>query len=83
MKINFRYKLDIRVEEQKSKMLQDKLLDISGFTGDRQAELVDLRLQRSRIEIANETLEKALEASSVELKRLTDASSKKTGWWPF
>jgi hypothetical protein len=41
--------VDIR-EEQKSKMLQDKFDNNTLETG--QAELVDLRLQRSRIEIA-------------------------------
>jgi hypothetical protein len=83
MKVDFRYKLDIRVEEQKSKMLQEKLADSSSFTGNRQAELVDLRLQQGRIKIANEKMEKALETSTAELKRLREAASEKTGWWPF
>lgn len=81
MKIDFRYKLEIRVEEQKSKMLQEKYFDVSNFTGNRQAELVELRLQQSRIKIANEKMEKALAASTSELKRLKEAASKKTGWW--
>jgi hypothetical protein len=83
MKIDFSYKLEIRVEEQKSKMLQEKLLDVNNLTGNRQAELVALRLQRSRVESANENMEKALKRSSAELDKLREAASKKTGWWKF
>jgi hypothetical protein len=81
MKIDFRYKLDIRVEEQKSKMLQDKLFDTSSFTGNRQDELVELRLQQSRIKIANAKMEKALVESTAELKTMREAASKKSSWW--
>jgi phage-related minor tail protein len=81
MKIDFRYKLDIRVEEQKSKMLQDKLSDTSYVTGDRQTELVELRLKQSRAMIANQKMEKALEESTLELKTMREAASKKSSWW--
>jgi hypothetical protein len=81
MKIDFRYKLDIRVEEQKSKMLQDKLSDTSYVTGNRQTELVELRLKQSRATIANQKMEKALEESTLELKTMREAASKKSSWW--
>jgi hypothetical protein len=83
IKIDYGYQLEIRVEEAKSKLLQDKFMQISNVGGDRQAELVKLRLQRSRIEDANKTLEKALGDSKAELDRLQEAASKKAGWWPF
>lgn len=83
MKVDFGYKMEIRVEEAKSKLLSEKLQEVSSRGGDKQAELVTLRLQRSRVEDANGTLEKALQDSQIELQRLQDASSKKASWWPF
>jgi chromosome segregation ATPase len=82
MKVDFRYKLEIRLEEQKSKLLQDQLGLVNGLTGGRQEELVDLRLRNSRVQKANQELEEALEMSKTELERI-QAGAQKKGWWPF
>jgi hypothetical protein len=83
MKVDFQYTLEIKVEEEKSKLLLDKLDVTNSLTGQRQVELVNLRLQRSRIEDANQALEKAMDESKAELDRLREAALKRTGWWPF
>lgn len=82
MKVDFQYKLEIRLEEQKSKLLQDQLGMVNGLTGGRQEELVDLRLRNSRVQKANQELEEALEMSKRELERIQEGAQKK-GWWPF
>lgn len=82
MKTDFKYKLEIKVEEAKAKMLSDKLDIVNNLTGDRQAELMQLRVQRDQIDRANAELEKALEETANELERIRAASEKK-GWWPF
>jgi hypothetical protein len=82
MKVDFQYKLEIRLEEQKSKLLGEQLNLVNGLTGGRQEELVDLRLRNSRVQKANEELEKALVASELELERM-QAGAQKKGWWPF
>ena len=82
MKVDFQYKLEIRLEEQKSKLLQDQLGLVNGLTGGRQEELVDLRLRNSRVQKANQELEQALETSKMELERI-QAGAQKKGWWPF
>jgi hypothetical protein len=82
MKVDFQYKLEIRLEEQKSKLLGEQLSLVNGLTGGRQEELVDLRLRNSRVQKANEALEKALVASKLELERMQVGAQKKV-WWPF
>jgi alanyl-tRNA synthetase len=82
MKVDFQYKLEIRLEEQKSKLLQDQLGLVNGLTGGRQEELVNLRLRNSRVQKANQELEQALEMSKLELERI-QAGAQKKGWWPF
>jgi len=83
MKVDFQYNLEIRLEEQKSKMLCKQLDVVRTVTGSKnREELADLRLQRDRINKANAELEKALEASKYELEKLRHAAAKK-GWWPL
>lgn len=83
MKVDFQYKLEIRLEEQKSKMLEEQLDLVNGLTGGRQEELVDLRLRNSRVQQANQELEKALEASKRELERIQAGVQQKKAWWSF
>lgn len=82
MKTDFGYKLEIRLAEEKSKLLAERMDLVSTFTGGRQEELLQLKVQRDKINKANVDLEKALEESQKELERLHAAATKK-GWWPF
>jgi len=83
MKVDFGYKLEIRLEEEKAKMLQENLGVVNTLTaGKRQEKLAELKFQNSRVELANSKLEKALAQSKVELERLQHAG-KGRGWWPF
>ena len=83
MKTDYQYKLDIRLEEQKGQMLKEKFEFVNSLTGDKQQELVDLRLKQTQIQDMNTKLEQALKDSEEELERLRSASSKKSWWWPF
>lgn len=75
---------EIKLEEQKSKMLAAQLDMIAKGGLPKQEELVNLRINRDRISKANEELENALKESRQELARLQAAAAKRNGsWWPF
>jgi uncharacterized membrane protein len=75
IKSDFEFKLDIKLEEEKSKMLQEKLEFINGMGVNKSNELFGLRIKQQSITEANEQLEKALAQSEAELERLRKASS--------
>jgi hypothetical protein len=75
IKSDFEFKLDIKLEEEKSKMLQEKLEFINGMGVNKSNELFGLRIKQQSITEANEQLEKALAQSETELERLRKASS--------
>jgi hypothetical protein len=81
-KQDFKYTLDIRMQEQKSKLLREKLDFVNSLTGEKQVELVNLRLQQEQIKEANKKLSEALLHSEEELEKLHMLSAKKK-WWPF
>ena len=83
IKTDYQFKLDIKVEEEKSKLLSEKLPDISTVTSGKEGELAELRLKQERINQANLQLEQALEQSALELERLQKAASQKRYWWSF
>lgn len=83
MKTDFQYKLEIKMDEERSKLLSEKLDLVKGLTGGKQEELMSLRVQRDRVSKANLDLEKALSNAKNELDRLQQAASQKKGWWPF
>lgn len=81
LKEDYQYATEIKLQEAKGKMLQEKLDFISTLNGDKDAELVDLRLKRGQMELANKKLEEALHRSDLELEALHQRAKK--GWWPF
>jgi len=84
MKVDYQYNLEIKLEEQKSKMLAEQLDMIAKGGLPKQNELLNLRINRDRISKANEELENALKESKQELARLQAAAAKRNGsWWPF
>lgn len=80
IKTDYEFKLAIKVEEQKGKLLDNQLDLVGGITGKRQAEMVELRLKQSRMEETNQQLEKALREADAELEALREAAAKKP-WW--
>jgi hypothetical protein len=83
MKIDFRYKLVIQLEEQKVEMLRTNFF-VNIFTGNRQAGVEDrLRLQQSRIKIAGIKMgKKALEESAAGAENNEEALHRKEKpWW--
>ena len=79
IKSEFQYKLDIKLEEEKSIMLKEKydFINSQGINSNRVEELFGLRLKQKTITETNEQLEKALLDSQEELDRLRNESSKR------
>ena len=76
IKQDFQYKLDIKVEEERSAMLKEKF-DFINSQGNRSQEIFGLRMKQKTVSDANAQLEKALEESEAELKRLRNESEKR------
>jgi hypothetical protein len=82
VKEEYQFTLDIKVQEERSKMLGEKLNLLGSINGEKDVELVNLRLQQSQVKKANEKLEQALEDSKRELDRVLALKDQKN-WWPF
>lgn len=82
VKDEYQFTLDIKVQEERSKMLQEKLNFVGSFNGDKDQELVKLRLQQAQVKDTNRKLEGALENAQEELEKI-QGLSKGNGWWPF
>ena len=76
IKQDFQYKLDIKIEEERSAMLKEKY-DFINSQGNRSQELFGLRLKQKTVSDANAQLEKALQESEAELARLRSESEKR------
>ena len=81
VKEEFQFSMEIKVAKEREKMLKEKLEVLGSFNGEKDAELVSLRLREAQVKKANEQLEHALSTAQGELKKLRDAETK--GWWPF
>jgi hypothetical protein len=77
MQREYRQKLDIKLEEQRSSRLLSEGLKAVADQTERQAELSQLRLQQQRIRDANAKLEQALLESDRELERLRVEAKKR------
>lgn len=82
IKTDFSYKLEIEVEKEKSRLLSQKLSDVT-VSGDQTTKLAEMRIKMDMLESAKEKLEIALQKSETELKRLDKAAKAKGGFWPF
>jgi hypothetical protein len=82
IKTDFNYKLQIELEKEKSKMLSDKLREVTQV-GEKQAEIALLRLDRSKVDKANIELEKAMADAKGELDNMYQLANQKKRWWPF
>jgi hypothetical protein len=82
VKEEYQFTLDIKVQEERSKMLKEKLDFVGSVNGDKDIELVNLRLKQSQVELANQKLEEALANSKAEMDRIQGLTGQKT-WWPF
>ena len=83
VKEDYRYTLDIRLAEQRQSLLSEKLTFVNNLNGDKELELVNLRLRQGQINNANKKLEDALTQSKLEIEKLSELTRKKSGWWPF
>jgi NMD protein affecting ribosome stability and mRNA decay len=81
VKEDYKFTLDIRLAEQRQDLLVEKLNFLSDLNGEKEIELVNLRLRQSQINEANKKLEKALAQSETELEKLSELAQKKRGWW--
>ncbi len=81
VKVDYQYKLEIKVEEEKARLLQQQLSLVN--QGTKRGELAELRLKQSQIEENNLLLEQALKESQMELDKIQSLSQAKKGWWPF
>jgi hypothetical protein len=82
MKTDFNYKLQIKLDEQTSKLLSEKLKEVTQV-GEKQAEITQLRLDRSKVDRANTELEKAMAQAKDELDKMYQLANQKKKWWPF
>jgi hypothetical protein len=82
IKTDFNFKLQIKIDEERSKMLSEKLRDVTQV-GEKQAEIAQLRLDRSKVDKANRELEKAMADAKDELDKMYQLASRKKKWWPF
>jgi hypothetical protein len=83
VKEDYKFTLDIRLAEQRQDLLSEKLKFVNNLNGDKEIELVNLRLRQNQINEANKKLENALAQSETELEKLSALVQKKRGWWPF
>ena len=79
---DYKYKLEIKLEEQKSKLLAERLDFVNTLSSGKVEQLVNLRIEKDSVNRANEELEKALAMSQAELDKMRQEATKK-GWWPF
>lgn len=82
IKTDFNYKLQIKLDEEKSKMLSEKLREVTQV-GEKQAVIAQLRFDRSKVDKTNMELEKAMADAKDELDRMYQLANQKTKWWPF
>lgn len=82
IKTDYGYKLEIEVEREKSKLLSEKLSEVT-LTGDQTTKLAEMKMKMNLLQNAKEQLETALEKSQAELKRIQDAGKNKGGFWRF
>jgi hypothetical protein len=82
LKTDFQYKLEINMQEERSKMLKEQL-QVLNQGSKKQGELAELKLKQTNIISANLELEKLLEQSEKELMNLRNLATKKNKWWPF
>jgi hypothetical protein len=74
LKVDMQYRLEIKVEEEKSRLLSKELSRMDG--SEKQAELATLRLQQSQVLNSKLKVEKALMESEAELLRMQQAAQK-------
>jgi myosin heavy subunit len=82
VKEEYQFTLDIKVQEERSKMLAEKLDFVGSVNGDKDIELVELRLKQTQVQSTNRKLEEALETAKAELDRIQNLTQQKP-WWPF
>ena len=82
VKEEYQFTLDIKVQEERSKMLAEKLDFVGSVNGDKDIELVELRLKQTQVQSTNRKLEEALETAKAELDRIQNLAQQKP-WWPF
>lgn len=83
MKTDFKYKLEIKIEKEKSKLLTQKLSEVT-LAGDQTTKLAEMKIQMEQLENAKQNVEKALKKSDSELERLGESKNGKKGnFWFF
>jgi hypothetical protein len=81
LKTDFQYKLDIKLEKEKSKLLSKQLDQMP--TLDQSGKLAEMRMRQQQLEDAKSKLQSALKTSEAEMERMRAGEKKKGGFWPF
>jgi hypothetical protein len=80
MKTDFKYKLGIELEREKSRLLMSSLSEVKNV--DQSAKLVTMRIRQKELENTKQTLEQAVAKAEEELQELREPPKKK-GFWRF
>ncbi|KAL3945399.1 MAG: hypothetical protein SGBAC_000532 [Bacillariaceae sp.] len=80
IKNDMKFKLDIEVEKEKSRLLADKLKKVKEES-EEQSEISQLRMQQQTLQSAKEKLEHALQQSEEKMKNME--APKTNRMWPF
>jgi len=81
LKEDYQFSFDIKLNEERSKMLQEKADFIGTTNAEKDVELVQLRLQRIQINVAQKKLQAALAEAQRELEEIK--AKPKTNWLSF
>lgn len=76
LKTDMKYSMEIKLEEEKSKLLLDQVKSLSQ-QGDKQTELTQLKLKQSQVQETNLKLEKALVEAQDEVERMQGAAAQR------
>jgi hypothetical protein len=82
-KEEYGYTLAIKVQEEREKMLQEKLAFIGTTNGERDVELVTLRFSAMQNKLLNKQLEALLEETQRELETLRSKNKSNKGFFSF
>lgn len=80
IKTDMKFKLEIEIEKEKSRLLSEKLLKVKKES-EESTEIAQLRMQQEKLQAAKDRLERALQLSEEKMKTIEAPKSKK--FWPF
>lgn len=75
--------LEAKLLEEQRRLLQEKLAYIGTTNGEKDTELVELRLNQSQLKIQNKQLKETVTKKEQEVEQLRESTRKKVFPWPF